>query len=97
MKKISMILVAVAFTATGIAAKVNPAEVECRKKANEAHKHSVDAQKQAQAECKKKPQGADRNQCYANVVKAVKEATATRDAAYKTCKSLPAAPAAPKY
>ncbi len=94
MKKISIILMAVAFAATGISAKANPAEVECKKKANEAYKGAVDSHKAAKKECGTK-KGAEKKDCLKSAQTALKDAQKAKADALKACKSLPAVPEVP--
>lgn len=95
MKKTTLTLIALAFAATGISAAMSPAETECRKKASDALKATQESQKKVQVECKAKKNQMEKAQCNAGIVKAMKEATAKRDADFKACKAA-ATPAKPK-
>jgi hypothetical protein len=95
MKKVSMILIAVAFAATGISAgKPNPAVKECLKQADEAFKSAKTAHKDALKDCKAK-KGKERAECNKTANDALKEATKAKTEATKQCKSLPSVPEVP--
>ncbi len=95
MKKVSMILVAVAFAVTGISAgKMGTAEKECRKKADEAFASAKTAHKDGLKDCKTK-KGQEKKDCNKNVNDAFKEAKKAKDEAYKQCKSLASVPEVP--
>jgi hypothetical protein len=95
MKKVSMILVAVAFAATGISAgKMGTAEKECRKKADEGYAAAKTSHKDAMKDCNAK-KGKEKTDCRKNAAAALKEAGKAKTEAYKQCKQLASVPEVP--
>lgn len=95
MKKVSMILVAVAFAVTGISAgKMGTAEKECRKKADEGYAAAKTSHKDALKDCKAK-KGQEKKDCTKNANDALKEAGKAKTEAYKQCKQLASVPEVP--
>lgn len=96
MKKISIILMAVAFAATGISAKAkkNAAQIECESKAKDALKGAATSKTAALKECKAK-KGQEKKDCVKGANDGYKEAAKGKKAADAECAKLAAIPEIP--
>ena len=98
MKKISIILMAVAFAATGISAKAkvkkNAAQIECEKKAKEALTGAAKSKASALKECSAK-RGKERTDCRTSASNTFNEAQKTHTSAVAECAKLSALPEVP--